>query len=666
MTQTQQHRRTARRPVVPEDLFRFRFLMGADLAPDGRSVVYALSRSDRESNAEHVDLYLLDVKSGTSRPLTEGDGLDAAPAFSPDGRSIAFLSTRSGAPQIFVTAAEGGGEVRRVTSLQRGVVSGPVWSPDGSQIAFIAGPQSEPRDPLLPYRVSRAMWRADGIGLVDDAVADVYVVKVPGGEPRRLTQDLALNSNPVWAADGHSLIYLASFDPEAVPGQAHLRRVALDGSVIDLVTGGFLSSHAALPDGRVAYLSSWASDSVPGTKGDLCVFDPASGKTETRATGLAVGVGGLFQPDMLALQMSMGSLVVSADATHAFAVVQRGGEGAIFKFALSGPESYEPVVEGERVCAPTCLRDDTMLFAGFNTCEPGDLYLLDTSKMTERRLTQLNGEVLGELELPSPQRLEFPSSDGASVEGWFLPPIDAQAPYPTVLCIHGGPHAGWGYTFNFDFLMLSGGGFGVLFVNYRGSTGYGDEFATKVNLDRINLGFSDLDYDDLMAGVDHTIRLGLADADRLGVWGVSAGGGLTGWIITHTDRFKAACPENPAFNMLSHYGTSDCGLWSGPAMLGGRPHERPEVYERSSPATYAHLCTTPTLFLQHEADFRCPAEQTEQFYTALHASGVIAEMLRFPGTGHLGSIVGPPSHRHAQNDAILEWMTRYVLGKEQA
>jgi dipeptidyl aminopeptidase/acylaminoacyl peptidase len=209
--------------------------------------------------------------------------------------------------------------------------------------------------------------------------------------------------------------------------------------------------------------------------------------------------------------------------------------------------------------------------------------------------------------------------------------------------------------------MLVGAGYGVLLVNHRGSTGYGDAFASAIIGD-----WGNLDYADLMAGVDHAVDEGLAERDRLGVFGLSGGGNLTGWVIGHTDRFKAACPENPLFNWFSMYGTSDIGSSFGARELGGAPHEVEDVYRRCSPVTYAHRCTTPTLFLQHEHDFRCPAEQTEQFFTILRVNGVPAEMVRFPNTPHIGSVVGPIGHRRGQNEALLDWMNRYVLAEAPA
>jgi dipeptidyl aminopeptidase/acylaminoacyl peptidase len=133
------------------------------------------------------------------------------------------------------------------------------------------------------------------------------------------------------------------------------------------------------------------------------------------------------------------------------------------------------------------------------------------------------------------------------------------------------------------------------------------------------------------------------------------------WIVGHTDRFKAAAPENPVTNWRSVYGVSDIGPGFGPEEMGGLPHEIPEVYARCSPITYAHKCTTPTLLLQHENDYRCPAEQSEQFYTVLKANSCTVEMLRFPNSPHGGHGDGPPLVRRTSNEAILEWMNRYVM-----
>jgi dipeptidyl aminopeptidase/acylaminoacyl peptidase len=651
------------RPIAPEDLFRFRFVVGADLSADGTQVVFAQTRiapgeTEEDDEVEHSDLYLLDVESGTTRRLTFSDSTNGEPAISPDGSKVAFMSTRTEKPQLWLLPLDGG-EPRRLTNLPQGVGGGAEWSPDGTKIAFTAGPQEEPRKPERPYRVTRTVWRFDEIGVLDDAVQDVYVLDVDAtdAEPRRLTDDRFMNSLPKWSADGKSLVYVASHDPDSHELMSRLRRVDLSGAISDLTApDGLVGSHAPLSDGRVAYVLDFERDKEVGSRPSLYVLDPKTGTSERRGADIEGHIGGGIQPDNPASRIGAGMVLLGDGDREAVVGVQTGGEVALVRVALDGDEANTVVAGGDRVCAPISARGQKLLFAAFGFTEPGDLHLLDLGKREERRLTRLNDDVLAELAFPTVVPLHFSSIDGTPVEGWFLQPVGANAPVPTLLSIHGGPHGAWGAHFNFDHLMFAGAGYGVLLVNHRASTGYGDAFATAIRGD-----WGNLDYADLMAGVDHAIEEELADPDRLGVFGISGGGNLTGWVIGHTDRFKAACPENPVFNWFSMYGTSDVGADFSVRELGGTPYDAEEVYRRCSPITYADRCTTPTLFLQHENDFRCPAEQTEQFFTVLRVNGVPAEMLRFPDTPHSGSIRGPIGHRRAQNDALLDWMNRYVL-----
>lgn len=222
--------------------------------------------------------------------------------------------------------------------------------------------------------------------------------------------------------------------------------------------------------------------------------------------------------------------------------------------------------------------------------------------------------------------------------------------------MHGGPHNSYGNIFHFEAQMFAGAGYAVLMINHRGSVGYGNEFANATFGD-----WGNLDYQDLMAGVDSVIARGIADPDRMGCCGLSFGGYMSCWIVGQTDRVKAAVPEEPITNILSMYGTSDIGTNGFPLELGGKPHEIIDTYLRCSPITHAHKCTTPTLLIQGDADYRCPPEQSEQFYTVLKANGCTVEMLRLPWSPHMGAIAGPLPWRKAQNDALLDWMNRYVL-----
>ncbi|HYW26016.1 MAG TPA: S9 family peptidase [Terriglobales bacterium] len=636
-----------------DDVLKLRFVAAADLSPDGRRVVYAVTAADVEAEQDRVALHLLDVETGARRQLTAGRSSDSGPAWSPDGSLIAFVSDRAGAPQIFVISPDGG-EARQLTTLEKGVAGTPAWSPDGAKLAFAALGPGERRDPARPYRVTRAVYRFDQMGYIEDGLVDIHVVDIAGGEPKRLTDDDRVNAEPRWTPDGDAIVYVAGAGPTATLLSNQLRLVDLEGRVRDFEhPEALITGTAFAPDGRLAVLLGIRRDVPIGRRGDLLVLDLATGSSELRTTAFDQGLGGGLQPDFVA-PVTLPALAVTP-AGEALATVQVGGRVGVWAFSLSGPERVREVIAGDRFARPMRLRADRLLFHASSIGEPGDLYLAELGG-TERRLTELNADLLRERSLPGVEHLAFRGADGTPVEGWFLRPGGVEGPAPTVLYIHGGPHGGFGHTWSSDMQLLCGAGFGVLMVNQRGSTGYGDEFATS-----LAGHWGEHDYRDLMAGVDHAIERGLADPDRLGVCGISGGGNLTCWIVGHTDRFKAAVPENPVTNFLSFYGVADIGPWFAVAEMGCPPWVSPEAYLRQSPITYAHRCTTPTLLVQGEADLRCPAEQSEQFYAVLKANGCVVEMLRIPNSSHTGTIVGAVPARRAQNEALLDWMNRYVL-----
>ena len=661
------------RAINIEDLFKLKFLQGGRLSPDGKTIAYAIShveenkaKVNREEETEYVTVWLLSLETGDMRQLTAGLARDSDPQWSPDGKRIAFLSTRGDKPQIFLIPV-GGGEAQALTTMNQGVGGGPVWSPCGKYIVFTASPTvgslAESPKPDKPYRVTRHVYRFDVMGYLDSVVQDVYVISTEGGEPKQLTDDDWQNSAPQWSPDGREILFSATMAPDSHSAYLGRLRVAnLEGEVRD-ITGdwGAVLSSAWTPNSEQIVFCGTPHGRPIGSKKDLWMIDRQGGEPECRTTNLEFGVGGGLQPDMPALLENrfVPKILVTEDGLAAYIRVQDGGTVPIYRVALAGPESSAPVVPGKRSSFTLDLDNKHLLFAVSSLDNPADLYIADVDGSNERQLTRLNAHLLAERDLPTVEHLLVPSTDGVQVEGWILKPRIGEAPFPTILYIHGGPHSGFGHIFSFDFQMLAGAGYAVLFVNQRGSTGYGDEFAGKIVGD-----WGNLDYKDLMAGVDFAIEKGIVDGERLGCCGLSGGGNLSCWIAGQTDRFKAVVPENPVTNWTSFYGVSDIGPWFAVEELGGLPHEIPEVYRRCSPITYAHRCKTPVLLIQGEADHRCPAEQSEQFYTVLKASGCVVEMLRLPASSHGGSIMGEPILRRAQNRALLDWMNKYVLGIE--
>jgi dipeptidyl aminopeptidase/acylaminoacyl peptidase len=647
------------RTIELADLFRLKFLEGARLSPDGKTVAYVVSHVDAEKEEERAAIWLLSLETGESRPLTAGLARDTSPQWSPDGRQLAFLSSRDEKPQIYLIPVDGG-EARALTAMEQGAGGGPAWSPDGKYIAFTAGPAGEPPDPEKPYRLTRHIYRFDALGYLDNVAQDIYVISAEGSKARQLTEDGCHNSAPMWSPDGQEILFTTAMFPDSHRVHSALRVVNLEGGIRELVKDwGEAVSAAWTPDGeRVVFVGNPLGQPI-GTQNNLWVVDRRGGEPECRTAGLDVQVGGALQPDMPIVSIRPPKVLVSGDGQTAYVQVQEGGTVQIYGIELGGPESWMPVVSGERACFPQDLSGERLVFLVSALDHPTDLFIARVDGSDERQLTHLNADLLSECALPTVEHLSFYGSDGVPVEGWIMKPCIDKAPYPTVLYIHGGPHSAFGHMFSFDFQMLAGAGYAVLFLNHRASTGYGDAFSTQIVGD-----WGNLDYKDLMAGVDFVIERGIADPDRLGCCGISGGGNLSCWIVGQTDRFKAAVPENPVTNWVSFYGVSDIGPWFARKEMGGLPHEIPEVYRRCSPITYAHRCATPTLLVQGEADYRCPAEQSEQFYAVLKANGCVVEMLRLPNSPHAGSIVGPPILRRAQNEALLNWMNCYVLGIE--
>ena len=494
---------------------------------------------------------------------------------------------------------------------------------------------------------------------------DLFVVSAEGGAPRQLTAGGPTHSEPAWSPDGRQLLCNAALAPDSSVITPFLRVVDLEGWARTVVghDWGHCGSAAWLPDGQRIVFTGVPRQKPIGSKSDLYVA-PVDGSTppENRTADSLYGVGGDLQDDMPAgLLQRLAKILVTRDGRAAYVQAQRGGAVHIVRVALTGQEQVETVVAGERTCLLQALGPDerSLFFAVSDFWSPLELAQCSSDGGDERQLTTVNQAALASLARVVVEPLHFLGSDGVAVEGWMIMPPAGQAPYPTILYIHGGPHGAFGSVYHFDTQLLVGAGYGVLMVNHRASSGYGDAFGTAIKGD-----WGNLDYLDLMAGVDTAIARGYADPDRLGVCGLSGGGNLSCWIVGHTDRFKAAVPENPVTNWLSFYGVSDIGLWFAVEELGGHPHELPEVYARCSPITAAHRCTTPTLLIQGEADHRCPAEQSEQFYAVLKANGCPVEMVRLPASPHAGSIAGPPVLRRAQNEALLAWMNRYVLGQQ--
>jgi len=643
------------RPFRPDDLFRLRFILDAQLSPDGQSIAYALSTV--HDGQDRSSIWIQSLMTGQAWQLTAAHPRNHHPLWSPDGKMLAFLSDRGARQQIHLIAVQVG-EARALTRFPQGVGGNAAWSPDSEYLAFTAGPGNPSLDRSKPYRVTRPVYRMDGLGFVENALHDLYIVSVSSGTCQRLTCDACHNTGPSWSPDGKEILFTSSLCPESHRVHNSLKVVNLHGQVRTLVEDwGYVVCAAWTSDGRHLVFVGNPWDAPYGSQFNLWVIGREGGSPEIRTANLPLHVGGGLQPDMPALTLLRPQILVSPDSKTAYVKVQNKGTINIYRITLFGHEIHTPVVTGQRTCVPLDLLGKRLLFADSDMNSPLDLCMLDLETKRERQLTQVNAPITAERSFPIRHSLAFTSEENTQVEGWIALPPRGQAPYPTILYIHGGPHSAFGHVFLFDVHMLTGAGYAVLLLNPRGSTGYGDAFSTAI-VGRLG----ECEIADLLSGVEHAISIGLSDANRLGCYGHSYGGFLALRVVGHTGRFKAAVAENPVTDWVSNYGTSDAGPSVRPQQFGGRPHEMPDTYQRCSAVTYAHACTTPTLLIQGEQDFRCPAGQAEQFYAVLKSVGCTVEMLRLPRGTHVSTICGPPGLRRAGNDALLEWLNRYVLG----
>lgn len=642
------------RKISQDDLFNLKALQGAKFSPDGNLIVFTVSWIDRETQQETRQLFILDLKTKTNRQLTFSCGQNSAPAWSPDSSSLAFISDRSGTSQVYMLSIAGG-EPRQLTHLERGVADEVHWSPDGRYLAFTAPPQVDPIPADKPFRVSRNIYRFNGMGYVDRIKKDVYLLNVQNDQVTRLTDDLLSHGSLRWSPDSRSIACLSNFKPDTYIPYTDINLVALDGGVASVLTNwGRISTIFWSPNGEKIVFSGLPDGRPIGTKSELWALKVSDRSVTSRTKAFPYPVNGGLQDDNPVDWPT--HMAVYAD--HLISNVQIGGTVQIYDFSLDGKERFQPLISENQTTHLLDANDQYMIYVVSNLNNPSELWISRLDGSEREQLTFINQDFLAGIDLPEVEHMNFPSKDGTEVEGWLMKPPGEIAPYPTILYVHGGPQSAFGFTFSFDFQLLAGSGYAVLFANPRGSTGYSDAFVTA-----IKKGWGVLDYQDLMAAVDHAVKLGLSEPDRLGVCGLSYGGYMSCWMVTQTDRFKAAVPENPVSDLFTEYATNDLDPWLSVDEYGGKPHEAPEVYRAGSPITFAHRCKTPTLLLQGEADYRCPPVQSEQFYTALKANGCTVEMVRFPGASHGASISGAIPVRIAQNACLLDWMDRYVLHK---
>jgi dipeptidyl aminopeptidase/acylaminoacyl peptidase len=648
----------------PTDLALLRTPGVPTVSPDGRIAVVAVARPELEADEYRSQLWAVPTDaSAPARPLTAGHR-DSAPAFSPDGRWLAYLSAAPGGrPQVWLLPTAGGAP-RRLTDHHLGA-GAPVWSPDSRRLAYTAripepgrygtvdgiGPGEEP-----PRLITTLKYRQDDVGFLADRRSQVFVLDLPedfdddttpAPEPVQVTTGDADCADVTWRPDGAELAFVSARHPRADRDLVRdVYALRADGSGLRKVTGSrgacaFPAYDAtgqiyvtAVPDLGPDGLDFVARQAVP------CRVDAAGGALVS-----------LLDPEhdhrgdeTPATVLVDGAVLVG---------VQRRGAVELLRVPLDGA-APEPLVDGPFTVRGFAAAGGVVVAVVAHDRSAGELIAITPGR---RRLLTSFGRRLGETGRVHRMRERTATApDGHPVHGWVTTP-PGPGPHPVLLTIHGGPFAQYGWSLFDETQVYVSAGYAVVQCNPRASSGYGAAHGRA-----IRGGFGELDAADVLAFLDSALEDPALDGERVGIMGGSYGGYLATLLLGRTSRFAAAISERALLDPVSFVGSSDIG-WSFPDQYLGTD---PVRLAAQSAMTDAASITTPTLVIHAEEDWRCPVEQGARLYVELKRRGVPSELLLFPGEGHELSRSGRPKHRLARFEHILRWWARWLPAPQDA
>ncbi|MCX3058186.1 serine hydrolase [Streptomyces beihaiensis] len=640
-----------RRPGI-DDLYTIALPEQPALSPDGTRIAYVLRTADRELDRDVRTLWSVATAGGPARRLTRGPA-DTAPAWSPDGRWLAFLRG-DGPPQLWLLPADGG-EPEQVTNLPRGA-GAPVWSPDGTALAFTA-PAGPAPNPAAPVTADRLDHKADGRGLSGAVRTHLHLVDRDTRDVRQLTHGSWNAGHPAFSPDGHSLAFCAARDTDA---DLTLRSAAY---VIDRHAAGAEPRLVGTPEG-VAHTVNWTTD------GDALLVagraDVALGHAALLRVPLDGGAPADLAPGLDRNVMPGGPGYPGApprgttDGRHVLFCLRDRGCTHLYARAVDEDACRLLLGGADRVVSGLSTAGDVAVVVLATPTSYGEIVALDLRTGSERVLTG-HGGAPAKTELFRPQEREFTVSDGTTVHGWLLRDPAVTGPAPLLVDIHGGPHNAWNGAADPAHLyhqVLAARGWSVLLLNPRGSDGYGEKFFTAA---RGAWGVADAP--DLLEPLDTLVAEGIADAARLAVAGYSYGGYMTCYLTSHDERFAAAVAGGVVSDLTSMCGTSDEAHALAALELGGPPWADRDRYTALSPYSRVEHVHTPTLVLHGAADERCPVGQAEQWFTALRVRGVPTRLVLYPGGSHLFLLDGPPSQRADFARRIVDWVERHARNR---
>ena len=639
--------------------FEFERISNAQISPDGARIVYVRQQANTVEDKWDSSLWIMKADGSQHRFLAKGTN----PRWAADSKRILYLA--DGDPkgtQIHVRWIDAEGPATQVTRTTEKVADAH-WSPDGKMIAFSMFVPEKNKWPIsLPPEPEGAKWtpaprivetlhyRQDQIGFLEDGRTHLFVVAADGGAPRQLTSgkwsvgagELRGAIAMDWTPDSKSIVFEANRDANADLEFERSQLLIVDvpsGSIRELVTKpGSWGRPAVSPDGKYVAFTGYQESKKTHSVADLYVV-PFTG-------GDARKISGDFDRDPINLRWT-------ANGSGIYFDTENQGSRNVQLASMNG--GVRPVTTGVHVLTMDSVSKD-MVAAGTVTDSdhPAEVVRYSLSRPADiTQLSNVNAGLVAGKKLAKTEEIGYTSTGNTKVQGWVVKPpdFDATRKYPLILEIHGGPFSMYNVGFNYMWQNFAANDFVVLYVNPRGSTGYGSGFSGG-----IDHNYPGPDFEDLMAGVDTVVAKGFVDTSRMYVSGCSGGGVLSSWVIGHTDRFAAAAVRCPVIDWLSMAGHTDIPLFT--YSFFQKPFwEDPSDWLSHSSLMYAGKVTTPTLLMTGVLDRRTPMPQTEEYYAALKMRGVPVTLLQFSGEYHgTGS---KPSNFIRTQLYMMSWFKRY-------
>ncbi len=658
---------TAKHAITFGDLIQMHRVGEAQVSPDGKWVAYSVSTPDMDANRGASNIWIVPTGGGASLQLTQS-GHDSSPVWSPDGKTIAFLSSRSGDSQVYLLSMEGG-EAKPLTHLSTGadIVK---WSPDGKTIAFTSGVYPDCKDDTcnsardaekeknkVKAHVAEHLLYRHWTHWNEGKRSHLFVVPVDGSwAPRDLTAGANYDVPPDerggpsdlnFSPDSKEICFTAVTDPvEAISTNGDLFVVPVAGGEVKQITTqpGFDGGAVYSPDGKYIAYHAQLTQEYESDRWRVMLYDRTTHKIENLSEGF---------------DRSANELTWSPDSKTIYFTAEDETLQPIYAMAPRvGAEPKKLIANSYNLGISLSSDGKTLVFERTSLTMPAEIFAATSDGSGVRQLTHHNDSILASLKMNEPETFWFEGAGGTNVQAMMIrpPDFDAAKKYPLLVVLHGGPQTmfsnAWGYRWNAQ--VFSAAGYVSLMINRRGSTGYGQKFTDEITND-----WGGKAYVDVMDGVDFVLnKNSYTDGSRMAAVGGSYGGYMADWIATHTGRFKAIISHAGIYDKNAMYATEE--LWFEEHDMQGMPWTSPENYRKWAPLTYASdlgKFKTPTLVIAGERDYRVPYTQSLEFFNTLQRQGVPSKLVVFPDEGHW--ILKPQNSRFWYK-TFMDWLATYL------